>query len=120
MHDRDASFFSVAQSRGGVALRSQIEPRGIANNDLARLKRLKLGNDLLDFTIGVIKRCNDCLVPYVMENPLTSYAWHDCGLKHVLRGAELATCTNARSVLASERPLDWLSATSIRWQTFRG
>ena len=83
------STFSIAQSRSGVALRLQNEPRGIATNYIARSTRIKLGNDLLDFTIGVIEMCNEFSVLFAMESPQTSYAWHDRKLKTVLREAEL-------------------------------
>ena len=83
------SSFSLAQSRSGVALRSISEPRGCATNDLAKLNRITAGNEFLDFTIGVIRTCNDFHIPYVIENLLTSYAWHDHKLKYVLQPAEI-------------------------------
>ena len=70
-------------------MRSQAEPRGIATNDLARAKSLRLGKELLDFTIDIVRCCNEYAIPYVMENPLTSYAWHDESLKAALQQAEI-------------------------------
>ena len=78
------SSFSLAQSRSGFALRSQTAPRGIETNDPRRQARISLGNKLLDFTIQVIKCCNKISFPFILEDPVSSYAWHDSQLKNAL------------------------------------
>ena len=83
------SSFSLAQSRGGTALRSKSAPRGLPTNDLAKQKRIWHGNELLDYTIAFINVCNQHFIPYVLENPLSSYVWQDAKLQHVVRNGEV-------------------------------
>jgi hypothetical protein len=84
------SSCSLAQSRGGTALRSKSAPRGLPTSDVAKQKRIRQGNDLLDFTIAFIDVCNQIFIPYVLESPLSSYIWQDAKLQQVVRNGEVA------------------------------
>ena len=85
------SSFSLAQSRGGKALRSQSEPRGISQHVTpAERARIDNGNKVLDASIALIKICSEFSIPYGVENPATSYLWHDEKLINVTKGARHA------------------------------
>ena len=57
-------------------------------------ERVRVGNHILD---KLIKMLNKHGIPYVIEQPHTSYAWHDAGLKEVLRqGVPVRVRTNVR------------------------
>ena len=83
------SSFSLAQSRGRRALRTQSEPRGksqrVTPNEQARIDD---GNKVLDATIALVKLCNVHRIPYCVENPATSYLWYEIGLADVLKDAK--------------------------------
>jgi hypothetical protein len=50
-------------------------------------QRLKAGNFALDATIEMIHLCNRFGVPFILENPATSYLWHDPKLFEALGSA---------------------------------
>ena len=76
--------FSLAQSRGGRAIRSQAEPRGLAHLTNAEQARADEGNRLLDSLYRILDVLNRHRVPYVIENPSRSYLWHDPRLLNLL------------------------------------
>jgi hypothetical protein len=88
------SSFSLAQSRGGKALRSRLYPRGIPQFLTERERsRIEIGNRCLDVTIFVIRLCNKCNVPWMLENPSSSYLWCDKTLqRHVNAYADIHQC----------------------------
>ena len=58
------SSFSLAQSRGGKALRSREYPRGIPQPTTERERHsIELGNACLDVTLSVIRLCNKHHIP---------------------------------------------------------
>ena len=78
--------FSIAQSRGGRAIRSRERPRGIdADLTVREQERITQGNHVLDKLIAMLRAFNKNAIPYVLENPYTSYAWDDPGLRRCLK-----------------------------------
>jgi hypothetical protein len=84
------SSFSLAISRSGKALRSSTHPRGkpipMSQKEKARVE---LGNQCLDAAIRVIHVLNRFSIPFVFENPSSSYMWHDITLHAALGDAKL-------------------------------
>jgi hypothetical protein len=84
------SSFSLAISRSGKALRSAAHPRGKPIPLTAVEKdRIELGNKSLDAAIAVIHVLNRFSIPFVFENPSSSYMWHDVPLHAALGNAKL-------------------------------
>ena len=78
--------FSVAQSRGGRAIRCKDHPRGTPGfHTLAELDRIKEGNHILDKSVALLKALNRLAIPYIIENPFTSYLWSDPGMQECLK-----------------------------------
>jgi hypothetical protein len=85
------SSFSLAVSRSGKALRSISHPRGLPIPMTAKeTARIQAGNHALDATIKMIRCCNRHGIPFALENPASSYMWHDSALQAVLRHAYIA------------------------------
>ena len=69
---------SVAQSRGGRALRSKEQPRGTTDfHTESELLRIDVGNHILDKCIVLLSTLNQFRIPFIIENPQSSYIWHD-------------------------------------------
>jgi hypothetical protein len=82
------SSFSLAVSRSGKALRSKTHPRGLpVPLTAAEQPRITNGNIALDSTIQMIETCNANRVPYVLENPMSSYLWSDQALCIAIAGS---------------------------------
>ena len=82
--------FSLAISRSGKALRSRTHPRGkpIPMSEVEK-DRITVGNKCLDAAIAIIQVLNRFSVPFVFENPSSSYMWHDVPLHAALGSARL-------------------------------
>ena len=79
--------FSLAQSRSGHALRSQLEPRGVSKpHNESQRAAIREGNQMLDAMIQMILVLNRYRIPFIAENPQSSYIWHDRELLMVLKG----------------------------------
>ena len=80
------STFSVAQSRAGTAIRSQTHPRGVKGPlTEAQRERFRDGNRLLDAGVAILEMCNSNQVPYIFENPQSSYVCWDPQLQQQLK-----------------------------------
>jgi hypothetical protein len=82
--------FSLAVSRSGKALRSQTHPRGKPiPMSASEVIRIQEGNKCLDAAVALIKVFNKFKVPYIFENPSSSYIWHDGPLHAAFGSARL-------------------------------
>lgn len=78
---------SVAQSRGGRALRSKEFPRGTPGfHTEAERERTKEGNGILHKSITLLTVLNNLNIPFIIENPYTSYLWYDKRIIKCLSG----------------------------------
>ena len=79
------SSFSCARNRT-QPIRSKLFPRGFPHIELSDKdkKRVLIGNKCLDSTISLIRSCNRWKIPFVLENPQSSYMWSDVALQKVL------------------------------------
>jgi hypothetical protein len=84
--------FSLAVSRSGRALRSKTHPRGLPIQfTQIEQQRIRNGNKCLDATIAIIKVCNKFRIPWILENPQTSYIWSDSQLQAASNSATTVT-----------------------------
>ena len=68
--------FSLAVSRGGQAIRTQSEPRGISGFlTVGERDRVNSGNRTLDATVNMLQVCCKFKIPAILENPRSSYLW---------------------------------------------
>ena len=83
--------FSIARRNDGLGpppLRSDSQPRGLKNLTGMQLRKLVQGNALYDFTVKLIRTCEMCKIPWVLENPSTSRCWLLPELQQLLRAAK--------------------------------
>ena len=86
------SSFSIAVSRSGRAIRSQMWPRGLpAGLTLAEQTSVDTGNKLLDATIFILRVCVRLKIPAVLEIPRTSYLWWDRRLQQLIAASKATT-----------------------------
>ena len=79
--------FSLAQSRGGKAIRSQAYPRGLPGpHSESALERIRVGNSIVDRAVRLLRVLNKLHIPYIVENPYSSYLWHFASFSECLRG----------------------------------
>ena len=81
------STFSVAQSRSGRAIRSQDSPRGLPGLNVREQARVAAGNRILHAVIRLLRILNQYKIPWIIENPTSSYLWWDKGLQTQMRDA---------------------------------
>lgn len=70
--------FSQARRNDGVGplpLRDELHLWGLPNLKRHDARKLAEGNQLFNFTMKVLHLCQHHHVPYILENPLTSFAW---------------------------------------------
>ena len=56
-------------------LRNRSRPMGLPNLPEADGQKVAMGNRLLAVSEAVMKECIQCGIPFVLENPATSWAW---------------------------------------------
>ena len=68
--------FSLAQSRSGKAIRSKLEPWGVSS-DLTESQHstLRTGNNIVKHVLFLLHLFNHVGLPYIVENPQSSYIW---------------------------------------------
>ena len=66
------SSFTISRSRTRP-LRSKQYPWGIPGITRADAHKLRVGNDCLRVALSIIRVCHECRVPWILENPLSSY-----------------------------------------------
>ena len=78
--------FSVTQSRGGRALRSQQYPRGTPGfHTEAERARIREGNNILNKSTALSRVLNELRILCNIEKPYTSYLWYDAGIVQCLK-----------------------------------
>ena len=76
------------RSHAQKTLRSASYPRGLPREFSEREReRIEVGNRMLDSTIHLISVCHRHSIPFCLEQPKTSYMWHDRRLQQVLRSS---------------------------------
>ena len=71
--------FSQARKNDGIGpgpLRSYDFIWGLPGLSVADQSRVRTGNMLLQFSIRILELCEHLGIPYALENPYSSYAWH--------------------------------------------
>ena len=70
--------FSRARKLDGLGpgpLRSDLHLWGLPHLSYRDQSKVSDGNSLLAFMLRIIHRCQQCSIPYIVENPLTSMLW---------------------------------------------
>ena len=83
--------FSVANNPSGP-IRSTSRPRGLPGLPRHKEEKVQKGNQLLRATIRIIHSLGRHKIPFYLEQPRSSYMWHDARLRRALQlyGAEYA------------------------------
>ena len=82
-----SSSFSRARDRPGgpVPLRSDAKPLGLEEMDSKDAEKVRMGNELMKFVVGVLSLCRRWQVPAAVENPAGSRIWLCPAMLEVLR-----------------------------------
>ena len=79
--------FSIANNSSGP-IRSKEFPRGIPGIPARKQLKVDRGNELLDITIKIVSWLAAAKIPFVVEQPLSSYMWSDPAFLRALDSAE--------------------------------
>ena len=80
--------FSQARKNDGIGpgpLRSYDSIWGLPGLSVADQSRVRTGNLLLRFSIRILELCEQLQIPYALENPYSSYAWHTPTIVNFIR-----------------------------------
>ena len=82
--------FSIARKAGDGGpppVRSDLEPMGISGLRGRNLQKVLEGNQLLFFSLELIRLCNRHRVPWALENPHSSRCWITDPMKPILHAS---------------------------------